>query len=194
MVHDLNKNLLKELGLEITAYSWITEFQKRGLPHIHMVWRCSELDSKDEPRKESVNYEVLDTIVKRCFSTDEEQNHQVNSLIQHRCIKERCGKNGIHSSKCKKGGFSHQDRNECVELENGRISEPGGFQDRNTVSYNPRLLSRYNCHINLDSVSSNAVVTYIYKYMNKGIDTELLSPENEEIDEGTQKFMDEIRT
>ncbi|KAG0686327.1 hypothetical protein C6P40_004473 [Pichia californica] len=43
-------------------------------------------------------------------------------------------------------------------------------------------------------VSSNAVVTYIYKYMNKGSDTELLSLENSDIDENNEKLIEQIRT
>ena len=38
------------------------------------------------------------------------------------------------------------------------------------VSYNPTILAKYNCHANLDVVGSNAVVKYLFKYMNKGAD------------------------
>lgn len=38
------------------------------------------------------------------------------------------------------------------------------------VSYNPTILAKYNCHANLGVVGSNAVVKYLFKYMNKGVD------------------------
>lgn len=38
------------------------------------------------------------------------------------------------------------------------------------VPYNPYLLSRYNCHINVEICSGVTAVKYLYKYIYKGHD------------------------
>ena len=44
------------------------------------------------------------------------------------------------------------------------------LDNRCVVPYNPTLLMRYNCHINVEVCSSIQGVKYLYKYVYKGID------------------------
>jgi hypothetical protein len=44
------------------------------------------------------------------------------------------------------------------------------YDNRDVVPYNPHLSRRYDCHINLEIVSTIAVVKYFYKYVYKGVD------------------------
>jgi hypothetical protein len=44
------------------------------------------------------------------------------------------------------------------------------FDNRDVVPYNPFLLLRYNCHINVELCSSIRLVKYLYKYVYKGHD------------------------
>ncbi|XP_074097647.1 uncharacterized protein LOC141526512 [Cotesia typhae] len=50
-------------------------------------------------------------------------------------------------------------RNNCV------------FDNRHVVPYNPVLLKTFNCHINVEVVSSIKAVKYLYKYIYKGHDS-----------------------
>lgn len=64
IVSEIDRDIEKILGMKVTAKSWITEFQKRGLPHIHMAIRCPELEREDENGEAVIDYEKLDLIVK----------------------------------------------------------------------------------------------------------------------------------
>ncbi|XP_057339411.1 uncharacterized protein LOC130676921 [Microplitis mediator] len=44
------------------------------------------------------------------------------------------------------------------------------FDNRHVVPYNPQLLKMFNCHINVEVVSSIRAVKYLYKYVYKGHD------------------------
>ena len=90
--------------------------------------------------------------------------------MTHVCKKDRCGSRGHNSRACRKGQFPRKANNTFTVSGAGRIIPPGGNDDENIVSYNPILLSKYKCHVNLDAVGTFAVVKYLFKYMSKGTD------------------------
>jgi PIF1-like helicase len=172
------------------------EFQKRGLPHMHMllalspshrletaqqvdsVIRASWPDPEREPR--------LFEIVRRCM---------VHGPCGHRKPDAPCMKNG----KCSKG-FPKSFQAETVLSRDGypRYARPNDgrayvvrgskLDNRWIVPYNPYFLSRYlrflwvlsftvhlpsfsyNAHINIECVMSLAAAKYITKYTHKGPD------------------------
>lgn len=90
---------------------------------------------------------------------------------------------GIYSypiyRRCDADKSIHTDKSEKLKVDNKRI-----------VPYNPWLLRKYNCHINVEICSSLKNVKYIYKYVYKGlhrISTQVrLGPNYDEI----QQFVD----
>jgi hypothetical protein len=59
------------------------------------------------------------------------------------------------------------------------------------VPYNPFLLMRYNCHINVEACSSIKAVKYLFKYIYKGHDKASFAFEKEVINDGG--IINEIR-
>ncbi|XP_044585994.1 uncharacterized protein LOC123266031 [Cotesia glomerata] len=157
----------------VIAYNWVIEFQKRGLPHLHMliilmngskIKTCEQVDkliSAEIP--DSVNNPILYDIVTK------------NML--HGPCGDWCLINGVCSKK-----FPKNFRNETNMDENGyphyRREDKGititrnnhVFDNRHVVPYNPTLLQTFNCHINVEIVSSVRAVKYLYKYVFKGHD------------------------
>ena len=70
----------------------------------------------------------------------------------------------------------------------GRILPPRGEGDKNIVLYDPILLKKYRCHVNLDFAGSAAVVKYLFKYMAKGADTLGMRREHV-VDDGTRNTL-----
>ncbi len=55
-------------------------------------------------------------------------------------------------------------------LKRGRGGNVTSLDNRYVVPYNPALLVKYNCHINIEVVCSVRAVKYLYKYITKGCD------------------------
>ena len=67
------------------------------------------------------------------------------------------------------GGYPHYRRREFVAGQN--IMRSDGVRDnRWVVPYNPRLLKKYKCHLNVEICTSIKAVKYLYKYTYKGPD------------------------
>ena len=98
-----------------------------------------------------------------------------------------CGDHCIKNNKCSKG-FPKEFRNETAlnsetnyaqyqrrsPNNNGRtVSVQTGqrnriIDNRWIVPYNPYLLLRYECHINVECCTSTKIAKYLYKYVTKG--------------------------
>ena len=65
--------------------------------------------------------------------------------------------------------------------DNGRYVRKGDylFDNQWVASYNPELLLRFDCHINVERVFATEAVKYLYKYMYKGPDRAELIVETE---------------
>jgi hypothetical protein len=79
----------------------------------------------------------------------------------------------------------------------GRVRhEPFDFTNQWVVPYNPYLLLKYNCHINVEVCSSITAVKYLYKYVYKGHDRALVSVRPMEGGEGDgeqARVLDEVQ-
>ncbi|XP_057339407.1 uncharacterized protein LOC130676918 [Microplitis mediator] len=178
-VFDLKKNALIKMIVkdnlfgEVVAYNWVIEFQKRALPHLHMLItlksnckivtpdRVDEIISAEIPNQ--TNNPILYDIVSR------------NML--HGPCGDWCLINGVCSKK-----FPKNFRDVTTMDENGypfyRRRDNGTtftrndyvFDNRHVVPYNATLLVTFNCHINVEVVSSIKAVKYLYKYVYKGHD------------------------
>ncbi|XP_053595538.1 uncharacterized protein LOC128667851 [Microplitis demolitor] len=173
----------------------ISRWQKRGLPHAHiLLW----LEDKVTPNR-------IDSIIKAEFPNPQEDLDLYNIIKKH-MIHGPCGIINSKSpcmkdNRCSKR-FPKAFVNETITGEDGypsyrrRSTEAGGFvaqvkvngnnievDNRWIVPYSPVLSRTFETHLNVEYCSSVQSIKYICKYVNKGSDqaTFGLKNENDEI-------------
>ncbi|XP_058810203.1 uncharacterized protein LOC131675291 [Phymastichus coffea] len=164
----------KKLFGEVTAYVYVIEFQKRGLPHLHLLITLS------------VGYkwttvEIIDKFISAEIPNKTDNSHLHDLVINH-MTHGPCGVWCMKDGECSKH-FPKEFQNEATMDENGYPY----YQRRNdgipvdktndhvvdnrwVVPYCPLLLKLFDCHINLAAVSSICAVKYLYKDIYKGHD------------------------
>ncbi|SGY57450.1 BQ5605_C006g04273 [Microbotryum silenes-dioicae] len=165
---------------KVIAYVYVVKFQKRGLPHAHILLI---MDPEDKPKtNDDYNKIVTAEIPDRdkfppLFETI------TNSMLHRRC--DHPGKHTCHNDhgKCTKQfpkqlqprttgkdcGYPHYRRrgiHQYVKFTGTAQEEV--YTDANVVPTNPFLASKYNCHVNVEIASGVAVIKYLYKYVYKG--------------------------
>ncbi|XP_074293093.1 uncharacterized protein LOC141620007 [Silene latifolia] len=162
----------------VAGYVYVVEFQKRGLPHAHFL---IILDSDSKIRTpvqydEFVSAELPDAV---------ENPHLFSAVVRH-MIHGPCGEDNPTNS-CMKNVHckNHYPREFADTTTYGRNSYPmywrwrTGFRvtvrgsqlnNRWVVPYNPFLLAKYDCHLNVEICSTIKAVKYMYKYVYKGHD------------------------
>jgi hypothetical protein len=176
LIHDIMEG--KVLG-DSVAYVKCIEYQKRGLPHLHLVvWLQRDIQLEDvdnvicceipDPAEHPELYRiVMKQMIHTCRDscdpdhrgTPEEpycNNHFPAEFTPHTYLDER--------------GFLKPRRR--------HPSEPGGREGRTTagatvgndrvVPYNPYLLLKYDCHLNVLIATSVSCIGYLFKYLHKG--------------------------
>ena len=187
---------------DVVAHLWVIEFQKRGLPHAHIL---IILDSKDIPKTaEEVDQIVCEELPPNPADPDisEEERARrkplwdivINNMIHGPCGDQNtnspCMENGKCSKQFPKPFQKHtlMDEDRSYPVYRRRAPEDGGGQtikngklidNRWVVPYNPYLSLRYNCHINVESCISPKAAKYLYKYVTKGPDRAMVSAEVE---------------
>ncbi|WP_416879511.1 AAA family ATPase [Litorimonas sp.] len=189
------------------AHLSVIEFQKRGLPHVHILLI---LDNSDRPKTP----QDIDNIICAELPPDPEDTDDPEEKLQRQRLQQIVTDNMVHGP-C-------GDRNpQCVCMEDGvctkkyrkefqsetilnpennfpvyrrRHPDHGGrkidiqrrrggpvfeVDNRDIVPYNPLLLLRYNCHINVESCLSPMAAKYLYKYITKGHDRSMVRTEVE---------------
>ena len=159
----------------VIAYVHVFEFQKKGLPHAHMLIILDEDDKLHNP-------EDYDQVVKAEIPCKEEQPQLHKAVLKH-MIHGPCGIQNPRSpcmknGQCKKGypkPFSpetYQGNDSYPVYKRYDTNNPVPLNDHcrimvdNTwvVPYDPWLLFKYNCHINVEMCCNIKSVKYLYKY------------------------------
>ncbi|UYV73090.1 hypothetical protein LAZ67_10001791, partial [Cordylochernes scorpioides] len=190
LIRDLIKN---QIFGKVVAYVYTIEFQKRGLPHMHLL--CI-LDDKSKPN----NSDLIDKIIWAEIPEENDPSglnpYVLKHMIHGPCIgSDSCKFLCLDSrGKCKKefpkyfleetianlnGYPKYQRRNtgKSFKIENKNIS----VDNRWVVPYSPFLLKKYDCHINVQVCTSIKSVKYIFKYILKGHDCANLEIQYNEI-------------
>ncbi|KAK6020980.1 hypothetical protein OSTOST_13359, partial [Ostertagia ostertagi] len=162
----------------VKAYISVMEWQKRGLPHCHMLITLSE---EDKPR----SITDIDSIVQAVIP-DRETEPRLHGIVTSCMMHRPCGVDNPHSpcmvdGKCSKR-FPKQFRDvtttehdgypEYSRPNDGRTVVSGGkvLDNRSVVPYNKYLALRYNGHLNVEICGMVQAVKYMYKYVYKGPD------------------------
>jgi hypothetical protein len=167
----------KVFGL-VLALLYSIEFQKRGLPHVHiLIW----LDKKGC----EITTETIDSWISAEIP-DPELDPLGYALVAEHMMHGPCGDKNWNCPCMKKGKCSKFYPKDFEE--NTTFSENGFtvYQRRNNgifirreqhnldnkwvVPHNLKLLKRYQAHINVEYVNKSTVLKYLCKYVNKGPD------------------------
>jgi hypothetical protein len=183
LMNDLTKKHV--LGRSV-GHIQVTEWQKRGLPHAHILL---VLDRNFRP----TTAEDVDRVVKAEFPPNTKENELLRNLVgrhqTHKCKEESCRHDTPPGEPtCAKNfpmaysPFTNCDGDSYPQyrrrhLQNDVWKPPRAWRNgstpvhnSNVVPYNPYLLLKYRCHINVEIVTHISAVKYLYKYVYKGHD------------------------
>ena len=145
----------------------VIEFQKRGLPHAHILLRY--------PLELSLP-ESIDSVVSACRPMREEDAALIDTFMRHRHPspdrpKAYCQRE-IDGERVCKYGYPHLIRDTtAIDQHTGRIHYRRLHQgDEWIVPHCLPLLRRHLCHINVEVASTSALFQYLFKYVHKGPD------------------------
>jgi hypothetical protein len=172
------------------------EFQKRGLPHAHILIFLHPSSKYPTPAD-------IDKIISAEIPDPHTQTELYN-LVKCHMIHGPCGQSRDSSPCMKKGkcskffpknfeaktivdkdGFPvYRRRSKSHTVEKNHVT----LDNRHVVPYSPVLLLKYQAHINMEWCNQTTSIKYLFKYINKGYDriTATITasrPQNEEVDE-----------
>ena len=168
LLHDImDKNLFGEAR----GYVYTVEYQKRGLPHVHLIVFL-------HPVSRLSTASAVDSVISTEFPDPDTHPHLFD-LVKRFMVHGPCGSE--HSLSCNDGssrctkGFPKPFQNETqlttesyVKMhrrDTGRTHDIRGakLDNRNIVSYSPYLLLKYGTHVNVECTSGFQAIKYIYK-------------------------------
>ena len=189
----------------VPAKLWVIEFQKRGLPHAHILVILREDDRLTTAAQvdETICAELPPHPDEAKTEKEREQLERLNKIVLTNMVHGPCGKvNGsspcMEDGKCGKNypktmcshtiidpGASYPQYRRRAPNDGGRTAQikRGGttYEIDNSwiVPYCPWLSLRYNCHINIEHANSPTSCKYLYKYITKGHDRAMVLTEVE---------------
>ncbi|XKL63435.1 hypothetical protein PGB90_005799 [Kerria lacca] len=158
----------------IIAHVYTIEFQKRGLPHAHMLFTIKPDEKMKTPKQidECISAEIPNEgplklkVLKHMLHGP----HMEKSMCLDKSGK--CSKlfpkRFLEETEMNERGYPlYRRRNNRGE---GNIHNLTAVDNSMVVPYNPYLLMKYNCHINVEYCTSVTATKYIHKYIHKGHD------------------------
>ena len=185
------KNILDDitkkgvLGLHL-AHVYVIEFQKRGLPHAHLLLILAN-------HHQIQTVQEIDRVVCAEIPDRDAQPGLYAAVTKHN-LHGPCGLSFprcpcMKDGKCSKNyPFTFNEETSVVDgsfptyrrRNNNRRHQKRGFEfdNRWVVPYNPYLTLKYCCHINVEVCGSVQAVKYLYKYIYKGHDRAMVEVQN----------------
>lgn len=184
------KQLLHEITKQgifgkCVAYSYSIEYQKRGIPHCHMLL----ILAPESKVKDAAN---IDKYVWASLP-DKNKYPRLRELVEDFMIHGPCGRlkpncGCMEDGKCRfkypkqfseVSEFGNDSYANYRRSDNGDVVWKQGtpMDNRSVVPYNPYLLTRFGAHLNVELCASVKSVKYLYKYVYKGFDAVTVSIE-----------------
>jgi PIF1-like helicase/Helitron helicase-like domain at N-terminus len=191
LIKDMLENDL--LG-KVVAWTYTVEFQKRGLPHAHMLFTLREEDKFRTAQRvdEIVSAEIpnIHTHPKLFDIVTSKMIHGPCGALDPNCpcmtpdnkCSKKFPKHYNDSTKLNVQGYPVYMRRNKGPVVIKRSNRQVVVDNSMVVPYNPKLLLRYNAHINVEVCTSLRAVKYIYKYCYKGFDCASIRVGSNEID------------
>lgn len=159
---------------------YVIEFQKRGLPHAHILVRLEGVQPST-----ATEVDMLSTVslplpcasqCSRC--TQCRLRDHVRSHMWHTCYPARCNPTDVKPATCKYG-FPFTPQAATSVDASGTWTLKRLPTEAQIAEYNPQLTLAYNAHINVKVACGTRCVLYLRKYLSKGPDSigALLLPE-----------------
>uniref|UniRef100_A0A0M3IC53 ATP-dependent DNA helicase n=1 Tax=Ascaris lumbricoides TaxID=6252 RepID=A0A0M3IC53_ASCLU len=187
----LNDVLKREVLGKVVGFAYNTEFQKRGLPHVHLLLCVDRSDQVLTP-------EDIDDVIQAYIppppaegEEDGEGKMELRRLVLSHMIHRPC-RNGNFPCRTKEGlcskGFPKAYNEHTSLAANGYalLKRPNDgtaelLQDgktvvtnRDVVPYSRYFLKKFHTHINIEHCASIECVKYIFKYVFKGYDCAII--------------------
>ena len=185
---------------------WVVEFQKCGLPHVHILVILSEDDQiKISSEVNDIICAELPTDMFQKNSEEYTQSIKLDQIVLKNMVHGPCGNVNPLSlwfeiGKCKKL-YPKSIRDKTILDPDNTYPEDWTFPSEkgvralivtlkgkdyiidNTVivPYSPFLSLRFNCHINVELYLSPTASKYLYKYVYKGIDRSMVKAEVDDV-------------
>ncbi|XP_015933781.2 uncharacterized protein LOC107459978 [Arachis duranensis] len=147
---------------KVKSYIYVTKFQKRGLPHVHMLLILENNDKLIDP-------EHYDSLVRAEIPSKEVEPHLHDAVLKHMihgpcrtldqsspCMKKgqcKCNYPKEFAAETRRGDDSYPQYKRQFDTP-VPINQNVTVDNRWVVSYNPWLLLKYDCHINVEICSS----------------------------------------
>ncbi|XP_045821889.1 uncharacterized protein LOC123914761 [Trifolium pratense] len=184
----------------VIASMYTIEFQKRGLPHAHiLLW----LDSRDKLH----SAESIDSVI--CAELpDKNLFPKLYSTVCNFMVHGPCG-SSFEASPCMKdkhcskfypkkfvpqttfdaNGYPVYRRRDFGQIV---IKKEIVLDNRSVVPYNPKLLMKYQAHVNIEYCNKSNCIKYLFKYIHKGVDrvTAKLNLRDDECVDEIQQYYD----
>ena len=173
---------------KVNAHMYVIEFQKRGLPHAHIL---IIVDPADKPLTPEHVDTVISAEIPDPIAYPELHDVIVSSMLHGPCGPHNTSSPCMEDGKCTKRypkpfrehtTLPSDDYPQYKRSNNGRTFVKNGhtFTNADVVPYNPYLSAKYNCHINVEIATGILSVKYLYKYIYKGHDRTCVTIQNED--------------
>ncbi|XP_025611896.1 uncharacterized protein [Arachis hypogaea] len=188
-------------GFALFADVCTVEFQKRGLPHAHILLFMNPLFKPKTP--DDIDKHISAEI------PDKHSRPKLYAAVEKFMVHGPCGRHN-NASPCMSNGrcskfFPKQFRSRTVideagfpkyrRRDNGRTIMKKNIVLDNSyiVPYNRSLLLKYCCHINVEHTCQTSAIKYLFKYVHKGNDRVTASFYQSNEEGQLEKVIDEIR-
>uniref|UniRef100_A0A8R7R995 Helitron helicase-like domain-containing protein n=1 Tax=Triticum urartu TaxID=4572 RepID=A0A8R7R995_TRIUA len=167
--------LLNMFYIPVVIYT--VEFQKRGLPHVHIIiWLAKEapLDAQKidsyisaqlpDPVKDPIGYEVVSSFMVHgpCGPLGQSSPCMSEGKCTKFYPKEFCEQTTVREN-----GFTEYARpNNGITARKNNVD----IDNRFIVPHNVDLVVKYQAHINVEKVNHDGMHKYLFKYVTKGFD------------------------
>ncbi|XP_019157990.1 PREDICTED: uncharacterized protein LOC109154712 [Ipomoea nil] len=191
-----------ELFGHVKAVIYTIEFQKRGLPHAHIL-----IFLKNKGDMMSTTF--MDRVIKAEVpdkTVDVEYYNAVEEFMVHGpCGNARRNSPCMVNGKCSKhfpkrfveeSSFDQDGYPIYMRCDDGRTVKKNGVEldSRYIFSHNRYLLLQYKAHINVEWCNQSRSIKYLFKYVNKGNDRVTAEFYKSTTDENGEEVVDEINT
>lgn len=164
--------------MSTNAEVYTIEFQKRGLPHAHiLLWLEGDFNNPTSSEIDKIiSAELPDK------ETDPEGYCLVEQHMMHGpCGKDRpsspCMENGVCSKKFPRSSVPHTQINDSGYVlyrrrQTDQVVKKGNVNLDNSyvVPHNLQILKKYKAHVNVEWCNKSTAIKYLFKYITKGVD------------------------